>query len=85
MTGAMNDLIRRAVRGTQHASTVRWGDDDEDDLGGDITPDDDQGRRNVEPTPPISTEMNRRIRLAAGISVRPDRDKPPPEIGTGFG
>ncbi len=80
MTSKMNDLIRSTAGVTHSVSRVRW-EDNIDDLGEDITPDDDQGHRDIPAPPPISAEMNTRIRRAAGYTVRPGQKSDVPEIG----
>lgn len=76
----MNDLIRQAAGITSVARCIEPQDVDDDSLGGDITPDADQGRRNSAVSPSISMEINDRIRRAVGISVRPGQ-RSVPEIG----
>jgi hypothetical protein len=76
----MNDLIRQAAGITSAARCIKPQDVNDDSLGGDITPDADQGRRNSAVSPSISMEINDRIRRAVGISVRPGQ-RSVPEIG----
>jgi hypothetical protein len=76
----MNDLIRQAAGITSAARCIKPQDVNDDSLGGDITPDADQGRRTSAVSPPLSMQINDRIRRAVGISVRPGH-KPVPEIG----
>jgi hypothetical protein len=80
MTSAVNDLIRQAADVTGYARYIVHTDTADDDPGGDITPDPDQGRRNGHVYPSASMRINDRIRRAAGIDVRPGH-KPVPEIG----
>jgi len=80
MTTKMNDLIRSAAGVTHPIRGARGGYDLDDDLGQAITPDADQGRRTSAVSPPLSMEINDRIRRAVGISVRPGQ-RSVPEIG----
>lgn len=77
----MNELIWRAA-GVTKPSFISWETDTEadDGLGEHITPDADQGHRDIAAPPPISAEINTRIRRAAGINVRPGQ-RSVPEIG----
>lgn len=76
---SMNDLIRRAAGVTQ-LPRVRWDDDIDDDDAQALLADPDQGQRDIPAAPPISAEMNTRIRRAAGISIRPGQRTDIPEI-----
>jgi len=81
MTSAMNDLIRQAAGVTGYARYIQHTDTaDDDSFGEDITPDADQGRRTSAVSPPMSMQINARIRRAVGISVRPGQ-RSVPEIG----
>lgn len=79
MTSNMNDLIRRAAGVTIPIPATRTPTTDPHPLSGNITPDHDQGQHNVYRHPPES-DMNTRIRRAAGVNIRPGQ-QPAPEQG----
>lgn len=77
---AMNDMIRRAARARQPGRRLGVADAGGPGIGGEITPDADQGRRSSAVLPPLSMLISDRIRRAAGMSVRPGHS-PVPEVG----
>ena len=80
MTSAMNDLIRQTAGATGYTRYIKHTDTADDDLGGNLTFDADQGRRNGHTYPSVSMQINDRIRRAAGVHVPPGHT-PVPEIG----